>query len=168
MTHSTNYIDYSPNFVSVAKVFLQYFVFSANLWALIVEFSYISSHASFILILNPRPRFLSRSSIFSKLLSFRLPTCWCCSKSCLFLFQFVPFHFQRSSLTLFWIFLRYLSSFPFMFSHDLSVCIWDSFISSYVVSLKCSIFVIVTDWLKLILIYISYKSFWICTGRQSI
>ena len=39
---------------------------SLNLWALIFEFSYILSHASYILFINPRPRFLARSSIFSK------------------------------------------------------------------------------------------------------
>ena len=50
----------------------------------------------------------------------------------------------------------------------LSLSIWDSFISSYVVSLKCSKFVVGVDWLKLILIYISHKRFWICTGHQSI
>ena len=41
----------------------------------------------------------------------------------------------------------------------LSLSIWDSFISSYVFSLKCSKFVVGVDWLKLILIYISHKRF---------
>ena len=69
--------------------------FSLNVWAPIVEFLYISSHASFILLINPLSRFLSRFHILQSvvsLLSFRLSTCWCCSKLYLLLFQFVPFH----------------------------------------------------------------------------
>ena len=39
---------------------------SHYVWALIVEFSYILSHASFIVFINPQHQFLSRPSIFSK------------------------------------------------------------------------------------------------------
>ena len=83
--------------------------------------SYISSHASFILFINAQFRFLSRSSIFSKstfISCFHLLVLF---KLCFVLFQYLPFHCQRSSLIPFWILLQYLSGFTLIwgFSKDI-------------------------------------------------
>ena len=184
---------------------------SLNVFLLVVEFWYISFHASFTFFINRRPRFLSRSSIFSNftfilvvhllVLLKIVPSSILICVSSLSKFTFDSF-LNLAGLSLsfcfdMWFFSTYCLShlrFNINYIHCiysflrillplatlliicicwqtvfyLSFSIWNSFISSYVVSLKCSIFAVSVVWLSLILIYISHKHFWICTGHQSL